>query len=50
MKNVEGTHEEVNIRFEGLGQYASISFKIAHKEWDTSEKHGFKCCFDKGVL
>ncbi|KYQ89168.1 hypothetical protein DLAC_10414 [Tieghemostelium lacteum] len=38
------------LRFSAGPPYEDIAFKIVNKEWEKSNKHGFKCVFDKGVL
>jgi hypothetical protein len=38
------------IRFHAGPPYEDIAFKIVNREWDYSDRHGFKCFFDKGVM
>ena len=38
------------IRFHSGPPYEDIAFKIDNREWDFSDRNGFKCFFDKGVL
>lgn len=38
------------IRFSAGPPYEDIAFKIINREWEMSERHGFKCVFDRGVL
>jgi len=44
------TPDTLNIRFHAGPPYEDIAFKIVNKEWELSEKHGFKCVFDRGIL
>lgn len=43
-------HETCTIRFHAGPPYEDIAFKIVNREWDFSDRNGFKCFFDKGVL
>ena len=38
------------LRFHSGAPYEDIAFKIKNREWDMSEKSGFKIIFDKGIL
>ena len=38
------------LRFHSGAPYEDIAFKIKNREWDMSEKSGFKTIFDKGIL
>ena len=38
------------LRFHSGAPYEDIAFKIKNREWDMSEKSGFKNIFDKGIL
>lgn len=38
------------IRFHAGAPYEDIAFKIANREWDMTERAGFKNVFDKGIL
>jgi len=38
------------IRFHAGPPYEDIAFKIVNKEWEFSDKHGFKCMYDRGIL
>lgn len=38
------------IRFHAGAPYEDIAFKIANREWDMTERAGFKNLFDKGIL
>ena len=38
------------IRFHAGAPYEDIAFKISNREWDMSEKAGFKNLFDRGIL
>ncbi len=38
------------IKFHAGPPYEDIAFRILNKEWDLSEKRGFKCVFDRGIL
>ena len=38
------------IRFHSGAPYEDIAFKIKNREWDMTEKAGFKNIFDKGIL
>jgi len=46
----DGLFDTVVIKFKAGPPYEDISFKIINKEWDMSEKHGFKSVFKEGVL
>lgn len=43
-------HEFCLIRFSGGPPYEDIAFKIVNREWDLTDRHGFKCVFDHGFL
>ena len=43
-------NETCTIRFHSGPPYEDIAFKIVNREWDFSDRNGFKCFFDKGVL
>lgn len=30
--------------------YEDIAFRIVNKEWETTQRRGFKCTFDRGIL
>ena len=38
------------IRFHAGPPYEDIKFMIVNKQWDLSDRHGFKCVFDHGIL
>ena len=38
------------IRFHAGPPYEDIAFRVVNREWDFSERNGFKCLFDKGIL
>ncbi|KAK7255655.1 hypothetical protein RIF29_29070 [Crotalaria pallida] len=38
------------IRFQAGPPYIDIAFRIANEEWEYSQKKGFKCTFEQGVL
>ncbi|CDW72357.1 uncharacterized protein c19orf29 [Stylonychia lemnae] len=38
------------IRFHAGPPYEDIAFKIINREWEMSERHGFRNVFDRGVL
>lgn len=44
------TDETCVIRFHAGPPYEDIAFKIVNREWDFSDRNGFKCFFDKGIL
>jgi hypothetical protein len=50
LDNIPDQPETVIITFRAGAPYEDLAFKIINKEWDVSEKHGFKTVFDKGVL
>jgi len=50
LENIPGQLDNVIIKFKAGDPYKDISFKIINKEWDISERHGFKSKFDKGIL
>lgn len=39
-----------NIRFHAGPPYEDVAFKIWNKEWDFSDKQGFKCIFEGAIL
>ena len=43
-------NETCTIRFHAGPPYEDIAFKIVNREWDFSDRNGFKCFFDKGIL
>lgn len=38
------------LRFHAGAPYEDIAFKIVNREWDTSERHGYRCQFGNNVL
>ena len=50
LENISDSTDTLIIRFKASAPYEDLAFKIINKEWDMSEKHGFKSIFDKGVL
>lgn len=46
----EETTETCIIRFHAGPPYEDIAFRIVNREWDFSDRNGFKCFFDKGIL
>lgn len=38
------------IRFMAGPPYEDLAFKIVNREWDYSDRKGFKCVFDRGIL
>ncbi|KAG0589759.1 hypothetical protein KC19_1G045800, partial [Ceratodon purpureus] len=38
------------IRFHAGPPYEDIAFRIVKKEWEYSQKKGFKCTFERGIL
>jgi len=44
------TADTLTIRFHAGPPYEDIAFKIVNREWEMSERHGFKCVFDRGIL
>jgi hypothetical protein len=44
------TPDTCMIRFHAGPPYEDIAFKIVNREWDMSEKAGFKNLFDRGIL
>ena len=38
------------IRFHAGPPYEDIAFEIVNREWNFSDRHGFKCIFEKGIL
>lgn len=40
----------VILRFHAGPPYEDIAFKIVNKEWEQSQKRGFKCQFSNGIL
>jgi len=44
------TPDTCMIRFHAGPPYEDIAFKIVNREWDMSEKAGFKNVFDRGIL
>ncbi|OMO54473.1 hypothetical protein COLO4_36480 [Corchorus olitorius] len=47
---VEEDGETCIIRFEAGAPYEDIAFRIVNKEWETSQKKGYKCTFEGGIL
>lgn len=48
-----GTGEDatkLRITFKAGPPYEDIAFEIVNKEWEISERTGFKCEFDRGIL
>ena len=43
-------HNFCTIKFTAGPPYEDIAFKIVNKEWNLSDRHGFKCVFDRGIL
>lgn len=45
-------HEEdmLIIRFRAGPPYRDLAFTIVNREWEMSERHGFKSSFDRGIL
>jgi Cactus-binding C-terminus of cactin protein/Conserved mid region of cactin len=43
-------NETCTIRFHAGPPYEDIAFKILNREWDFSDRNGFKSFYDKGVL
>jgi hypothetical protein len=46
----DGSLDTVIITFKAGPPYEDVAFQIINKEWDMSEKHGFRSLFDQGVL
>ena len=44
------TQDTCIIRFQAGPPYEDIAFKIVNREWDMTEKSGFKNVFDRGIL
>jgi len=44
------TQDTCIIRFHAGPPYEDIAFKIVNREWDMTEKSGFKNVFDRGIL
>ena len=44
------TADTLTIRFSAGVPYEDIAFTIVNKEWEMSERHGFKRGFDRGIL
>lgn len=44
------TEDMCVIRFHAGPPYEDIAFKIANREWDMTERAGFKNLFDRGIL
>lgn len=42
--------DTITIRFHAGPPYEDIAFKIINREWEMSERHGFRNVFDRGVL
>lgn len=40
----------VILRFHAGPPYEDIAFTIVNREWEYSQKKGFKCNFEKGIL
>lgn len=50
LENIRDQPDTLIICFKAGAPYEDLAFKIINKEWDMSDKHGFKTIFDKGVL
>lgn len=46
----DDTNETCIIRFHAGPPYEDIAFRIVNREWDFTDRNGFKCFFDKGIL
>lgn len=44
------TPDTLVIRFHAGPPYEDIAYKILNREWEMSERHGFKNVFDRGIL
>ena len=44
------TPDTLNIRFHAGAPYEDIAFTIINREWEMSERHGFRSSFDRGIL
>ncbi|CAG9311601.1 unnamed protein product [Blepharisma stoltei] len=44
------TNDTAILRFHAGPPYEDIAFRIINREWDFSDRHGFKSFFDKGIL
>jgi hypothetical protein len=44
------TTETCTIRFHAGPPYEDIAFRVVNREWEFSERHGFKNVFDRGIL
>ena len=44
------TPDTLVIIFHAGPPYEDLAFKILNKEWEMSERHEFRCVFDRGVL
>lgn len=38
------------LRFTAGPPYEDLAFRIVNKEWERSQKRGFKCAFERGIL
>ena len=45
-----GTDETVLLRFSAGAPYEDLVFKIVNRAWERSDRFGFRCKFDRGVL
>jgi len=46
----EESNQTCIIRFHAGPPYEDIAFRIVNREWDFTDRNGFKCFFDKGIL
>eukprot|EP00775_Hariotina_reticulata_P011120 gene11120-11274_t len=45
-----GSKDTCILVFSAGPPYEDIAFRIVNKEWETTQRRGFKCTFDRGIL
>lgn len=50
LENDLNSEDTLIIRFKASAPYEEIAFTIVNREWEMSERHGFRCSFDRGIL
>jgi hypothetical protein len=50
VEQLEGDTDFLVIRFVAGAPYEDLAFRIINREWELSDKYGFKCVFNRGIL
>eukprot|EP00882_Tetradesmus_deserticola_P015133 GHRQ01016112.1.p2 GENE.GHRQ01016112.1~~GHRQ01016112.1.p2 ORF type:complete len:196 (+),score=95.91 GHRQ01016112.1:101-688(+) len=45
-----GSRDTCILVFSAGPPYEDIAFRIVNKEWETTQRRGFKCTYDRGIL